>query len=192
MAKFEELNLLTIGNTIQIAGAIYQGEGKTYLCFFPEDKADLPIEVLEMNAENWQAFLRQTDILEAEILTKASDGTLAKAIVRKGQRQIDSNVSWKVFRRDKYRCRYCNADNLPLTVDHLVRWEEGGPSTEANLFSCCKKCNRVRGDHSYDHWLRHAYYLDVSKRLDAATREANVAIAATLHAVPRMIHPRGR
>lgn len=32
---FEHLNLRSVGNTIQIAGAIYAGEGKIFLCFFP-------------------------------------------------------------------------------------------------------------------------------------------------------------
>ena len=83
-------------------------------------------------------------LLEAQ--TQAEDGTLTKAILRKTARQIEASVSWQVWRRDGCRCRYCGRDNVPLTVDHLVRWEEGGPSTEENLVSSCKKCNQSQGD----------------------------------------------
>lgn len=190
--EFGDLKLYSIGDTIQMAGAIWQGEGKTYLCFFPKDENDLPLEVLHMTEEQWIAFLRQTDILETEVLTKTTDGKLAKAIIRKSQRQIDQNVSWTVYRRDRYACRYCGNDKVPLTVDHLVCWEEGGPSIPENLVSCCKKCNRVRGDLAYEKWLQHEYYQNVSRNLTPAGREANMALVATLDKIPRQIHVRSR
>lgn len=190
--KLSDLNLLAFGNTIQMSGAMYSGEGKTYLCFFPEDKNDLPVHFLEMEHEEWKAFLRQTDIMETEILQKAKDGTLVKAMARKSQRNIDQSVSWKVWKRDSYRCRYCGNGDTPLTVDHLVLWEEMGPSIESNLLSACKKCNKVRGNLKYDAWLQHPHYLQVSKRLDQATRDANTAILATLDNVPRLVHARSR
>lgn len=187
-----DLNIYHIGDTIQMAGAIWQGDGKTFLCFFPKDEADLPIEILNMTEEDWVKFLRQTDILETEVLTKSTDGKLAKAILRKSTRQIDQNVSWSVYRRDKYRCRYCGNDKVPLTVDHLVCWEEGGPSIPENLVTCCKKCNRVRGDLPYHEWLSHEYYIKVSDRLEFAEREANIALLQTLDRIPRQVHIRSR
>ena len=190
--KFTDLNLLAIGNTIQITGMIYSGEGKSFLCFLPGDSNDLPLEVLEMTPEEWQTFLRQTDVMEVEVLAKASDGTIAKAILRKSQRQIDTVVQWRVFKRDAYRCRYCGNDNTPLTVDHLVCWEDGGPSIEANLLASCKKCNKIRGNLSYADWLNHPRYVNVSQNLDPATKEANRAILATLDAIPRKVHARSR
>ena len=192
MTRLSDINLLAIGNTIQISGMMYSGEGKTYLCFLPEDRNDLPIEVLEMNPEEWQTFLRQTDVMETEVLARASDGTLAKAILRKSQRQIDTAVQWRVFKRDGYRCSYCGNDDTPLTVDHLVCWESGGPSIEANLLAVCRKCNKIRGNLSYPDWLNHPRYINVSKNLDPARREANRALLATLDAIPRKIHARSR
>lgn len=191
--KFSELNLLRVGDTIQMVGAVYEGEGKTFLCFFPgEHDESSVLERLEMDSEDWKTFIRQTDLLETEILTKATDGSLTKAIVRKSNRQIDQIVSWKVFRRDHYACRYCGNDNIPLTVDHLVRREEGGPSIEANLLSACKKCNKVRGDTSYEAWLRHPYYRKVSERLSENIRKANEAIVPLLSAIPRVVNIKSR
>jgi len=165
MAKFADLRLHAIGDTIQLVGAIYEGEGRTLLCFFPEHTDATPHEVLEMSPDEWKLFIRQTDLLETEILQKAADGAVTKAIVRKSQRHIDTVMQWRVFKRDGYACRYCNNADVPLTVDHLVLWEEGGPTIPENLVSACKKCNKTRGNLSYAEWLNHPYYKQVSKKL---------------------------
>ena len=184
--KLQDLNLLDVGNTIQMAGAIYANRDKAFVVLFPEDAnvVDLPIEVIDMTLEDWVAFLRQTDLLEVQV----ADGTNQKAILRKSTRQIDSSVSWDVFRRDAYTCRYCGNAKIPLTVDHLVRWEEGGPSIVANLLSACRKCNKVRGDMSYADWLKDPFYLKVSKGLKPEVRAANEAVLGTLAAIPRKKH----
>lgn len=190
--KLQDLNLLDFGNTIQLAGAVFQGEGRTFLCLFPEDKNDLPAEALELSLEDWNALVRQTDLLETEVLAKASDGTLAKVVLRKSQRQIDAAVSWKVFQRDAYSCRYCAITGVPLTIDHLVTWEDGGPTTEANLLSACRKCNKARGNTPYHAWLQHARYRDLSQKLTPEVRAANEALVATLDKIPRTLHTRTR
>lgn len=193
--KFSDLNLLSVGDTIQMAGAIYSDEKNLYLCFFPEDFQDISLEGLksiEMNSSDWEAFVRQTDILETEVLAKASDGTLAKIILRKSQRQIDQVVSWKVFKRDSYTCRYCGNNNVLLTVDHLVRWEDGGPSIENNLVTACKKCNRVRGDTPYKDWIRHPYYIRTSMNISDAVRLKNENLVGTLAGIPLVVHKRTR
>ena len=88
-----------------------------------------------------------------------------------------------MYRRDHYRCRYCGANDVPLTVDHLVLWEEGGPSTEENLVSACKDCNKTRGNTPYHLWLRDSYYKRVSANLPPMIQEANERIAHTLDGI---------
>jgi len=192
--KLSDVDLLKIGNTIQMAGAVYVGEGRLFLAMFPEDRGVEGLETVELDMDlaDWERFLRQTDLLETEILTKASDGTLAKAIARKSQRQISQGVSWAVYKRAGYRCEYCGANDVPLTVDHLVVWEEGGPSTEANLSSCCRRCNKTRGNMAYSEWIKHPYYLRVSRGLDAETRAENERRATRLHSISRVCHQRTR
>ena len=193
MKKLSELNLLSFGNTIQLSGAVFQGEGKTLFALFPgEQDSRNVLDCLQMTLEDWQSVLRQTDLMETEVLAQASDGTLAKVILRKSQRQIEQGVSWRVFKRDGYACRYCGKDDVPLTVDHLVCWEAGGPSIEANLVSSCRKCNKTRGDLIYADWLSHPYYKKVSSGLNLSTREANMQLLETLDAIPRNIHKRSR
>jgi len=190
--KFEELNLLEVGHTIGMSGVIFSGPEKSFVIAFPDERLDKPLEPLEMNLEQWQAFLRQTDLLETEILTKAADGTIAKAIVRKSQRNIDAHTSWKVFKRDGYKCCYCGRDDAPLTVDHLVLWEDGGPSTEQNMLSSCRKCNKARGNTAYADWLHHPVYRRVSGGISPERRTANEALLGTLATIPRTMHTRSR
>ncbi len=189
MATFEHLDLLQVGNTIQLAGAIWVGGGKTYLCLFPGEDMPMPVDTLEMTVDEWQKFLRQTDIMEVEVLAEAADGKIAKAIIRKSARQIAQNVSWEVYHRDGFKCRYCGrGPGIPLTVDHLVLWESGGPSTEGNLLSACRKCNKTRGNTEFADWLNHPYYKRVSQNLPPGMQQANLDIVATLDAIPRMVH----
>lgn len=187
--KLDELDIHAIGNTIQIAGVIYAGEGLTLLCFFPDEiQQGIEIQPLEMDLDDWTRFLRQTDLMETEVLAKAKDGKITKAILRKCQRQIDQRVSWAVYRRDGFKCRYCAADEVPLTVDHLVLWEEGGPSTEDNLVTCCKKCNKTRGNTQLADWFQHQYYRRVSKKLAPHVRALNEDLLNIIPNIPRRPH----
>lgn len=192
MAKLSDINILEVGNSILMTGAVFSAPDKHYLCFFPFDREDLPFEPLEMDVEDWKKFVRQTDLLETEVLASAPDGTLAKVILRKSQRVIDSVIQWRVFKRDEYKCRYCGADGTPLTVDHLVLWEEGGPSIDENLISACKKCNKTRGNLQYADWLKHPRYKTTSAKLTPEVRAANEALLGTLAAIPRNVHTRTR
>jgi len=200
--KLDDIDILRVGNGIQIVGAMFADGEQVFLMPLPDSltddqrwvldhllddptpEPDRSIVILDMDTEEWTRFIRQTDLLETEILQKAADGTLAKIILRKSGRQIDQGVSWRVFKRDGYKCRYCGADDVPLTVDHLVTWETGGPSIEDNLVSACRKCNKVRGNLPYAEWLQHPHYKGVSRRLDEGTRKANEALLATLDRIP--------
>jgi hypothetical protein len=210
--KFEDIRLLDIGNTIQLVGAMWSGNGQLYLCMFPGNSGniqdvegndctgfitdtgeDLTVSALNMDVAEWEKFIRQTDLLETEVLAQAADGKLAKIILRKSGRSIAQEISWKVYLRDEFRCRYCGAGpGIPLTVDHLVLWEEGGPSIAANLVAADKTCNRKRGNLPYDQWLEHPYYKKVSANLTEEQREANRRLADTLKGIPRMIHKPGK
>lgn len=191
--RIDEVGLLEFGHTIQMAGVAYIGNGNVYLALFPDENADgLPVINLDMNLDDWTRFLRQTDLLETEVLSKASDGTVRKAIVRKSQRQVSQGVSWRVYKRAGYKCEYCAADDVPLTVDHLIPWELNGPTIESNLACSCRKCNKTRGSLGYAEWLRHPYYLQVSSRLTAGVRAANESRSLLLDRIPKVHHQPSR
>ena len=193
--KFSDFPLTEVGLTVQAVGVIYHGDMGGFVLPFPgyEDVVALTAggacgerdTYVEMDSEAWKAVLRQGDLVEVEVLAQHKSGELYKAITRKSQRQIGQQISWNVFRRDNFSCRYCGAEHLHLTVDHLVLWEEGGPSIEANLNSACKLCNKIRGHTSYAAWLRHPYYLEKSKSLSIVVKELNLRVADTLADIPR-------
>lgn len=193
--KFSDLNLLRVGHDILLAGGIWlDADNRVYLCVFPEFSVEHPVvpSWVEMGYEEWKKLLRQSDLVETEVLAKAEDGKLYKAIARKCQRNIEQGISWNVFRRDGYRCRYCGNDKVPLTVDHVVLWEEGGPSIEDNLVACCRKCNKQRGNTPYVEWISSPYYLARSENLSEGVKNQNKALCRFLDTIPKHVHKRSR
>lgn len=191
--KLGDLDLLELGNTIEIGGIILTDHknGKNFVALLPENDAKGETDVLYMSVPDWEKFFRQTDLIETQIFA-THNGILKKIIVRKTERQINQNVAWRVYKRDGYKCRYCGRDNVPLTVDHLVLWEKGGPTIEANLLSSCKNCNKKRGNMEYFEWLETEYYLNVSAGLTDDVRQANLDIVDTLGDIPVKLHIQNR
>ncbi len=177
--KLSDVNLLDFGNEIQLVGAVYSGKGRNLICVLPHERADdidaFEYQYLEMSDAEWERLLLQTDTLQIEVTTKTG-----KAIVRKSQRQIDQNISWTVFRRDSYMCRYCGRSDCPLTVDHIDLWEEGGASVAENLLSCCKPCNRARGNTPYEQWITSESYKARSSHLTTQNKLRNIEVANKL------------
>jgi hypothetical protein len=172
---------------------MYAGNGENYLCFLPgEFDGDLEDVRLGMDLDDWKKLIRQTDILETEILAKDTEDKLVKIIVRKTERMIDTKMQWRVFKRDGYKCRYCGNDSTPLTVDHLVLWEEGGPTTDENLVAACKKCNKTRGNMKYADWLNSPFYERVAKNLSDDERLANEELIDTLEDIQKRVHLKSR
>ncbi len=54
----------------------------------------------------------------------------------------------RVLFRDNYECRYCGVpvDNDTANVDHVVPWKLGGQTRMRNLVTCCRPCNRRKGN----------------------------------------------
>ena len=155
VVNLDYINLLKLGHTIQLSGMLLTDSenNKMFLVPLPDEDILDDLTTLSLSHEDWKTLLRQTDIQEVEVLAN-DEGKIKKAIIRKSTRQIDQRVSWNVYRRDGYACRYCGRDDIPLTVDHLVLWEDGGPSIEENLVSACKRCNSMKGTTSYKEFCK--------------------------------------
>lgn len=169
-----DVDLLDVGNGIDICGALYSGKGRLYLMLFPGEEKSTAVNVLtilKLTSEEWERWLHQTDVLD-------SRGP-GKAILRKSQRQIDRRVQWSVFERDDFRCRYCG-QREPLTVDHVILWEQGGATVPDNLISACSRCNKLRGNREYQEWLGSRDYGRVSLGLSPEKRTANERVVGHL------------
>ena len=172
--SLNDINLLDVGNEIQLGGTIWTGKGLAFITLVPDKEEDLTnLKLLPMSLEDWEKFLRQTDLLETEILEQDPSGKIVKAIYRKSQRQIDAYLQWAIFKKDNYTCRYCGRTGIPLTVDHIVLWEEGGPTIELNLLSSCKQCNKDRGRMQFEDWLNSEDYKRKSQNLPLNIKVAN-------------------
>lgn len=181
-----DLNIYEIGNSLGIAGIIYSDASRVLLCPLVGLELTGEMSILRMDTEDWTKFLRQTDLQEVEVQTPEG-----KAILRKSNRMIDANVSWAVYRRDGYSCRYCGNTNAPLTVDHAILWEDNGPSIEENLLSSCRKCNKKRGNMPFKDWLESDYYKRVVSPHDWQ-HNANLGVLKNLDSIPRVNHVRSR
>ena len=161
--EFDSIDIHRFGNELEINGMILANGKEIFIVPFPDldflDENFHIVNIDDMDKECWDKLLFQLDHLETVVRAKDEEGKLQKIILRKSQRQIDSNVSWAVFRRDNYRCQYCGKSDIPLTVDHIIRWENMGQSVEDNLISACRKCNKTRGNMEFEEWLKSDYYL---------------------------------
>lgn len=176
------MDLKEVGHTIQLAGVVYNSDKdkKSYFLMLPgEGLYHGSAEEKNMTNDEWVEFFWQTDVLETDVMSPQG-----KIVVRKTQRQISQNISWEVFRRDEYTCRYCGANNVPLTVDHVVLWEDGGPSIKENLVTACKKCNRTRGNMKYPDWLASQDYARLSRTALTRHVETNYDLLGTLKSIP--------
>ena len=162
----KDINILQIGNEFQISGLLFSGQGQSFVLSLPHKHDDInePISQLKLDQQGLLDFLRQMDLLEVEMFQNDGSG-FVKQIVRKTQRQIDNIMQWQVFDRDGYHCQYCFRGGIPMSVDHIVLWENGGPTIPDNLLTACKSCNRDRGNMPYDQWLKSPMFAQKSKNL---------------------------
>jgi hypothetical protein len=179
--KIGNLNLIDFGNTVLLAGGIFSDQENNLHAIVLPGVEETEIGFIAPTHDEWKELVRQTDLKVVEV---TQGEKLPKAIVRKCERSIENRIKWKVFKRDRYRCRYCGNDDTPLTVDHLVLWEDLGPSTEENLVSCCSKCNKMRGNTKYEEWLNSDKYKIRSKDLLETVDELNRDLIPTLKDIP--------
>lgn len=141
---FDITRIFEYGNQLEISGMLLANGQKAELILFPE-ASKVPLELMRPTHEQWKELLNQLDTLGVIGLNKI--------VLRKSQRQIEQTISWNVFRRDEYTCQYCGKNDIPLTVDHIILWEDMGASVEDNLISACRKCNKTRGNMGFSQWL---------------------------------------
>jgi len=142
--------LLKYGNELTICGFIVGNDNETKVVRFPDESISLDVmDWIYPTDEEIHQIIRQLDVQEIE--------GLQKVVLRKSQRHVDTRVNWQVFRRDNFTCVYCGVDDVPMTVDHIVLWENMGDSVPDNLNCSCKKCNKTRGSMDYDDWLQSDY-----------------------------------
>lgn len=190
MEEIKGIDLATVGHERTIVGMVLGGDDDQIILGLPNEEILFDNMIHRtLSVEEWEKILFQLDTLQTEV---TQGEHLPKIILRKSERNIEQSISWEVFRRDEFKCRYCGADNVPMTVDHLITWESGGPSTVDNLVCSCKKCNRIRGNMSYGEWLKSDYYNEVSKNLSDEIMILNLHLEDDIKKIPLRVHKKKR
>lgn len=186
--KFEDIPVMDFGNEYTIAGILFKGHNNEPLIVtLPQENIQLEPRLVPVTLDEWNELMQQLDYNNVEGIRGEQ-----KVILRKSQRNVDSKISWTVFRRDNYACRYCGIDHVPLTVDHIITWETGGTTSVDNLLTSCKQCNNTRGNLSYDKWLQTDYYKEKSKFLSADVIINNKRILEKLDSMLTTVNVRRR
>lgn len=81
-----------------------------------------------------------------------------------------------LLERDKRKCSYCDATNVPLNIDHWIpqnprKGEEKGTNRVGNLLLACIKCNQKKGNIPGDKFVKD------SKRLKLIQKKMTVKLA---------------
>lgn len=138
------------GEGYALSGVIVSDGNMAYHLYFPRE---LPpeglIEVPDMPEEDWRKFLKEMDDRHVAI---TDPNTLVKTFVRKCERSILERDKWKIYQQAGYRCEYCYAGGVPLTVDHYMPQEKGGSDEPENLKACCRSCNKKKGNMLPEEW----------------------------------------
>ena len=171
------------GNKLQISGMLLSNGEEADLILLPETDQPHDVNILQPSVEELQKIFYQLDVLE---ITNSK-----KVVLRKSQRQVDQNISWNVFRRDNYTCVYCGNNHTPLTVDHVMTWEEEGDTVEGNLVSACRKCNKTRGNKDIPTFLESDYYKNLNVEKGAWTAPKIMAFYKEALKLPKR-KPRSR
>lgn len=197
--SLQDINIKDIGVDIGFAGVVFCGAGKTFTAIFPEmDMDELlenPMELMELDLDEWLQLTKQLDIKETKILMLDPDTKqVVKSYFRKTARTIDSKIQWRVFHRDNFICRYCGRTGLPMSVDHIDLWESGGATIDENLLCTCRKCNKSRGNTPYKKWIESDKYKKLSANLSPEQIQANLDIVKQLPQLKqkRVLHVRSR
>jgi hypothetical protein len=75
--------------------------------------------------------------------------------IKSNYRNTPYKRRFEIFKRDKFRCRYCgrgikNDPSVMLVLDHIVPISEGGTATILNLVTACNDCNIGKGAERLD------------------------------------------
>lgn len=82
------------------------------------------------------------------------------------------------------KCMYCQAENVPLQVEHIAPRSNGGSNRVSNLGLACGPCNRRKGSQSVDLFLKKKPELlkKIKAQAKASLRDA-AAVNATRNAI---------
>ena len=84
----------------------------------------------------------------------------------------------KEYLLDKFnrKCVYCNAENVPLEIEHIIPKSKGGTNRVSNLALSCVKCNQKKGNKTLEEFLKTKPELvkKIKAQLRASLKDAGI------------------
>lgn len=147
-----------LGVDFSVSGVVLGGDNLEMILYLPGELDARDGEFVyrvEPTTADWVWVLRTLDV--PEIFETEPDGKTVKAIHRKTQRAVGSNVQWTVYHRDGYRCQFCErrggVNGVSLTVDHFQPVALGGTDEYTNLITACRSCNKQKASQPPDQYF---------------------------------------
>jgi len=109
------------------------------------EQTDCAVQIGPAQVQPDQSAVRSADQPEESI-------TATQETIAVDSRRVPSlRLRFRVMQRDSYRCVICGRSpathlGLPLEIDHIVPWSQGGLTIFENLQTLCKDCNLGKSD----------------------------------------------
>lgn len=145
----EDIEYHWFGHRLKMSGVVYQGEEDTYILMFPTGLEFEYGDAVWLSWGQWMSVIEATDQPQYE--------DVMKILRKKQEAAVSGGVQWAVFERDGYTCMFCGkvgGRNAPLTVDHFIPLEDGGPNEMSNYLTACRRCNKRKGSMSPERYCR--------------------------------------
>ena len=81
----------------------------------------------------------------ASDLLERLEGKLSRAVLR-GPGSSNALPATRLIIRDKHKCVYCGAKDVPLQLDHIIPKSRQGHNRPSNLCAACRACNQKKGN----------------------------------------------
>lgn len=107
-------------------------------------------------AEQIVAAVKVDAQADADKLARKRSADAERSARRRGRMDVTEH-EWLVLRaatfaRDGFICAYCNDEDGPHQIDHIVPVGRGGRSTLDNLSVACGPCNASKRDRLLSEW----------------------------------------
>lgn len=114
-----------------------------------KDNSDYSSGTYEKRFGGWRKALEAFVVWANDGASPIETAPKKEGSTRKTPRQVNWRLRAKVLMRDGARCQLCGAtpqDGSKLHVDHIIPWNDGGPTLLENLQILCEKCNIGKSD----------------------------------------------